>query len=82
MDLNDPRWKSMEGGYRPHYDPRPALETLSQDPGSAAAWDELLNELHHQGDVGHASYAALPVLVDIHCQVSRLDCASTRSPLV
>jgi hypothetical protein len=28
-------------------------------------WDELWNELHHQGDVGVASYAAVPQLVRI-----------------
>jgi hypothetical protein len=28
-------------------------------------WDELWNELHHQGDVGIASYAAVPQLVRI-----------------
>ena len=32
----------------------------------AAAWDELWNELHHQGDIGEASFAAVPHLVRIH----------------
>jgi hypothetical protein len=30
-----------------------------------SVWDELWNELHHQGDVGVASYAAIPQLVRI-----------------
>jgi len=30
------------------------------------AWQELWSELHHQGDVGEASYAAVPHLVRIH----------------
>jgi hypothetical protein len=34
--------------------------------GDESAWDELWNELHHQGDVGLASYAAVPHLVQIH----------------
>ena len=33
---------------------------------TAAAWDELWTKLHHQGDVGEASYAAVPHLVRIH----------------
>ena len=33
---------------------------------TATAWEELWEELHHQGDVGDASYAAVPELVRIH----------------
>ena len=61
MELN---WTEMLGGYGAPYDPRPAIERLHQDPLDRGAWDELWNELHHQGDVGEASYAALPLLVD------------------
>jgi len=60
----EPNWKQMQGGYGVPYDPRPAIERLRQDPLDRGAWDELWNELHHQGDVGEASYAALPLLVD------------------
>jgi hypothetical protein len=31
-----------------------------------AAWNDLWNELHHQGDVGDASYVAVPLLVEAH----------------
>jgi hypothetical protein len=27
-------------------------------------WHELWDELHHQGDVGEASYAAVPIIVE------------------
>jgi len=60
----EPNWTHMQGGYGVPYDPRPAIERLRQDPLDRGAWDELWNELHHQGDVGEASYAALPLLVD------------------
>jgi hypothetical protein len=63
-ELSDERWASLRGGYRVPYDPRPALHRLEQ--GDAAAWDELWNELHHQGDIGEASFAAVPCLVRIH----------------
>lgn len=63
-ELSDERWASLRGGYRVPDDPRPALHRLEQ--GDAAAWDELWNELHHQGDIGEASFAAVPCLVRIH----------------
>jgi hypothetical protein len=65
MDLHDPRWSELRGGYRIPYDPRGALRSLEQGTDVEAAWNELWNELHHQGDVGEASYAALPHLVRI-----------------
>jgi hypothetical protein len=34
------------------------------------AWQELWNELYHQGDVGEASYAAVPHLVRIHAALN------------
>jgi hypothetical protein len=33
---------------------------LQSNTDSSKAWDELWNELHHQRDVGEASYAAVP----------------------
>ncbi len=63
-ELSNERWASLRGGYRVHYDPRPALHRLAQ--GDVSAWDELWNELHHQGDIGEASFAAVPCLVRIH----------------
>lgn len=66
MELDDPHWTRMLGGYRVPYDPRGALLALEQGDNIAGAWNELWNELHHQGDVGEASYAAVPHLVRIH----------------
>jgi hypothetical protein len=65
LPLDDPRWSSLHGGYRLPYDATPALRRLAGDWTDRAAWEELCNELHHQGDVGEASYAALPVLVEL-----------------
>lgn len=48
------------------FDPRPALRKLEHEEDTATAWEELWNELHHQGDVGDASYAAVPELVRIY----------------
>jgi hypothetical protein len=65
MNLDDPRWSRLLGGYRIHYDPRNALRALERTDKTESAWQELWNELYHQGDVGEASYAAVPHLVRI-----------------
>ncbi len=66
MLLTHPKWEGLEGGYRIPYDPRPVLSKLAGDIEVAEAWEELWNELHHQGDVGEASYAAVTALVDLY----------------
>jgi hypothetical protein len=66
MEFDDPQWDRLQGGYRIPYDPRNALRALEQGNDTGAAWQELWNELYHQGDVGEASYAAVPHLVRIH----------------
>lgn len=57
LPLHDPRWQSLLGGYGIAYDPSCALEALERGENS---WNELWENLHHQGDVGVASYAAVP----------------------
>jgi hypothetical protein len=62
LSLTDPIWQELEGGYRVPYD---ASKALAQMECGESVWDEFWNELHHQGDVGVASYAAIPQLVRI-----------------
>ena len=62
MKLDDPKWQELDGGYKIPYDPRPALHKLEQGEN---VWDELWENLHHQRDVGVASYAAVPQIVRI-----------------
>lgn len=62
MSLDDPRWQELHGGYRVPFDASELLRRLEQGQDT---WDELWQELHHQGDVGEASYAAVPHLVRI-----------------
>ena len=66
MDFDNPEWLTLLGGYRIPYDPRRALLALERNENAEAAWKELWDELFHQGDVGEASYAAVPHLVRIH----------------
>jgi hypothetical protein len=71
ISMDDPRWDDLEGGYRVIYDPRPALRILGESPDDSDAWAALWEELHHQGDVGEASYAAVPYLAALQPRVSR-----------
>jgi hypothetical protein len=63
ITLEDARWSNMTGGYRTLLDPRPLLKRLETDTDTTEIWQELWEELHHQGDVGEASFAAVPFLV-------------------
>ena len=47
-------------------DVRPLLSRLENERDTTSVWEELWNELHHQGDVGEASFAAVPHLVRIY----------------
>jgi len=66
LRFDDERWKKFLGGYRAVFDPRPALQNLASNVDVKEAWHELWEGLHHQGDVGEASYAAVPHIVRIH----------------
>ena len=66
LGLDDNRWSNLTGGYRTPFDPRPLLARLETEQDTATVWHELWDELHHQGDAGEASYAAIPHLVRIH----------------
>jgi hypothetical protein len=65
LTFDDERWNNLTGGYRTLFDPRPTLRKLESQQDAATAWEELWEELHHQGDVGPASYATVPELVRI-----------------
>ena len=73
LSIDDPRWSGLEGGYRLPYDPRPSLRTLESDGDQEVVWKEFWSELHHQGDVGTASYAVIPPLVAFHRRTHRLN---------
>jgi hypothetical protein len=52
----------LESGYRMKYDPWPVLERLKSDRQNAL--NELWENLYHQGNIGSASYASVPKLVE------------------
>jgi hypothetical protein len=75
LSLSDSRWRTLHGGYRAPYDPTSALRSLASEWVNEPAWDELWERLHHQGDVGEASYAALTVLAELVRAVPSRGCS-------
>ena len=68
IPLNDSKWKEFEGGYRTPYDASIPLEKLEEATSTGevdSIFSELWNELHHQGDVGLASYFSVPHVIRI-----------------
>ena len=66
LSFDDERWNHLKGGYKTPFDPRPSLQKLESQQDTVTAWRDLWEDLHHQGDVGDASYASIPELVRIH----------------
>jgi hypothetical protein len=66
LPLDDLMWKKLKGGYGVPYDASLDLRRLEHGED---VWDRLWEELHHQGDVGEVSYAAVPHLVRIMKQL-------------
>lgn len=76
MNLQDPVWQKLNGAYKKPYDVSVPLRKMEQttDPAELAKiWEELWANLHHQGDVGFASYLALPQLVRITKEKNIID---------
>ena len=66
LPLSDPKWRTFDGGYRDKYDASVPLARLeSEIEGLDSVWSELWENLHHQGDVGIGSYAAIPHIARI-----------------
>jgi hypothetical protein len=76
MDLNDQIWPTLEGGYRIPYDASVILKELEATSDAKAInhiFLELWDNLHHQGDVGAASYLSSTSLIDICIRKNSLD---------
>lgn len=68
IPLDDSRWEQLDGGYRIPYNaavPLKKLHLANTDEEFDSIFKELWNELHHQGDVGLASYFAVPHIIRI-----------------
>ena len=58
---NHEHWSKLTDANGQLYDPRPALKA-AEGGHAEAAYAELWDRLHHQGDLGTAAYAAVPEL--------------------
>jgi hypothetical protein len=72
MPLDDSRWATYSSGYRVPYNVAPLIHRLNTEGTSSGFWETVWNELHHQGDVGEASYALVPYLVDHQSRAQEL----------
>ena len=74
LELHAPEWSKLTGGYRLPYDASPLLRNLhASSKCPPEIWEEIWNELHHQGDVGSASYAVMPWLLKIYQEKDWID---------
>jgi hypothetical protein len=73
MHLEDPRWTTYNGCYRSPYNVVPLIQRLQNGATSDGFWKVVWDELHHQGDVGEASYALVPYLVEHQSRHKELD---------
>jgi hypothetical protein len=73
LSFDDSRWAELSAGYGTPIDLRPMLSELETALEPEVAWGALWEALHHQGDVGHGSYVAVPHLVRIHRQRATVD---------
>jgi hypothetical protein len=76
MELDDRIWATLAGGYKIPYNasrPLKKLRDATRQDEFAPVFAELWDNLHHQGDVGIASYLAIPQLVSICINKKLLD---------
>ena len=76
MDLENSIWPTLAGGYKIPYNasrPLRKLKDATQKEEFDNIFSELWDNLHHQGDVGLASYLSVPQLVSICMEKKSLD---------
>ena len=73
IPLSSDIWKELSGGYGGKYNPVERLTQLYENPHNEAAWTEFWDELHHQNDVGQASYAAVPHILEIESRAEKFN---------
>lgn len=68
MNLDDTKWTTLNGGYKIPYNasaPLKKLHSIDKQELMQPIFLELWDNLHHQGDVGLASYYSVPFIVSI-----------------
>lgn len=72
IGLDDPRWQTLSHAYGNAADIPDLLRQLARETGPKVGYDSepwftLWSSLCHQGDVFDASYAAVPIIVELAC---------------
>jgi hypothetical protein len=74
LPLEDSRWATYRGGYNGIlYNAVPIIRRLQREGATNEFWEHVWAELHHQGDVGEATYALVPYLIDYQSRQRELD---------
>lgn len=76
MDLDHPIWQTLKSGYRLPYNaswPLRKLRESAKPDVIQAVFDDLWENLHHQGDVDTASYLAVTQLLSICMEKNSFD---------
>jgi hypothetical protein len=74
LPLEDSRWATYRGGYNGIlYNAVPIIRRLQSEGATGKFWEHVWAELYHQGDVGEATYALVPYLVDYQARQRELD---------
>ena len=76
MTLDHEIWKTLMAAYKTPYDASIPLKQLRSSTNIEvidSIFTELWDELHHQGDVGLASYLSVPQLIFIYIEKKSLD---------
>ena len=71
LSLDDERWAALEGGYHEVIDACPYVRRLYDGDTDDAFWEEFWLNLYHQEDVGTASYAVVPHMVEARAHRAR-----------
>ena len=74
LPLDDSRWATYRGGYNGMlYNAVPIIQRLQSEGATDEIWQHVWAELYHQGDIGEATYALVPYLVDYQSRRRELD---------
>lgn len=85
MNLESGIWSTLEGGYKILYDasvPLKKLQLTNNTTEINEIFIELWDNLHHQGDVGVASYLSIPYIISACIEKKSFDWNYIGLPLV
>ena len=68
LPFDDNRWLTLTSGRGSSLDPRPLLTQIKTSSTQQDVWDQIWDELYHQGDIGTASLVSVPYLVQTHME--------------